>query len=153
MTDVKGEVPGTGGGIPAIPPPTPGYWPGIGDETRADLTSMDVAAGRLKAEVQERLAPAADRAAEAMYILPPTPHDAFAELLAFQESQFAAQEVALRNVQTYVQGAWAFGVAVEQISKQYADADAFATARLRDVESAFNRLGVQVQSYDPKGLL
>lgn len=112
---------------------------------------MEDFAKKLLAYVDDHYAPSADTLANRMLSgLPPTDSQ-FGELSAFVTVLASAQDTCQQNIYNFANGTHGFAKAAEQVSAQYRGSDAFAHARLSDVESALVTAGLLPPSATPPG--
>jgi hypothetical protein len=106
----------------------------------ADIAAMEEFAAGLKADLEQNYVPHANQVAENMLAELPTGGD-FYELFQFLYAHRQVQDATFRNVTGYVAGTNRFATSAEQISAKYRGADAFAKAKLSDVQAAFEGNG------------
>lgn len=102
----------------------------------ADIAAMEEYARRLAADVQDNYVPHMAGVTEAMLTELPPPAATFGELVEFMTEHQAAQDTTQTNVYNFANGTNRFATAAQEISAEYHGADAFAQARVRDVETA-----------------
>lgn len=102
----------------------------------ADIAAMEEYARRLAADVQDNYVPHMAGVTEAMLTELPPPAATFPELVEFMTEHQAAQDTTQTNVYNFANGTNRFATAAQEISAEYQGADAFAQARVRDVETA-----------------
>lgn len=102
----------------------------------ADIAAMEEYARRLAADVQDNYVPHMAGVTEAMLTELPPPAATFGELVEFMTEHQAAQDTTQTNVYNFANGTNRFATAAQEISAEYQGADAFAQARVRDVETA-----------------
>lgn len=105
----------------------------------ADIRAMETFAKRLQAEVQDNYAPHLTGVTDAMLTELPPPSATFPELVDFMTAHHAAQGVTQENVFNFANGTNHFAVAAQTISAEYRGSDAFAHARVKDVDKAFDQ--------------
>ncbi|MFI1991192.1 hypothetical protein [Actinoplanes sp. NPDC020271] len=108
----------------------------------ADITAMEDFARKLLADVDDQYAPFADTLANRMLAGLPAADHQFGELHAFTTVLASAQDTCQQNIYNFANGTHGFAKAAEQVSGLYRGADAFARARLSDVESALVTAGL-----------
>ena len=107
----------------------------------ADIAAMEEFAGKLAADVQENYVPRLPDVTSAMLTRMPAPAGTFVELTDFIAAHEAAQDTTQQNVYNFANGTYHFATAARQISADYRGADAFAEAKVRDVDQAFGSPG------------
>jgi len=112
----------------------------------ANIEAMEEFASRLAADVQKSYVPHMERVTKSMGVQLPEPVG-FPELHAFLTAHRSAQEVAQNNIYQFAGGTEHFATAATDISKKYRGADAFARAKVSDVDTAFTKIATQ--STDP----
>jgi hypothetical protein len=115
----------------------------------ADITAMEDFAKKLLADVDDHYAPFADTLANRMLSGLPPADSQFGELSAFVTVLASAQDTCQQNIYNFANGTHGFAKAAEQVSSQYQGSDAFARARLLDVEKALVKAGLLPQSAIP----
>ncbi len=115
----------------------------------ADITAMEDFARKLLAEVDDHYAPFADTLANRMLSGLPAAAPEFGELYAFTTVLASAQDTCQQNMYNFANGTHGFAKAAEQVSGLYRGSDAFARARLTDVESALVTAGLLPPSPSP----
>lgn len=108
----------------------------------ADITAMEQFAKKLQADVEDNYAPHLTTVTDAMMTELPHPPSEFAELSSFLTVHNDAQNVTQQNVYNFANGTQGFALAAADISKKYRGSDAFSHAKVSDVNTAFNRVGV-----------
>ncbi|GIE83690.1 hypothetical protein [Actinoplanes regularis] len=108
----------------------------------ADITAMEDFARNLLAYVDDHYAPHADNLANQLLTRLPAADGRFNELAAFVGVLEWAQDSCQQNIYNFANGAHGFAKAAEQVSGLYRGSDAFARARLADVESALVTAGL-----------
>ncbi|GAA2886041.1 hypothetical protein Acy02nite_42110 [Actinoplanes cyaneus] len=108
----------------------------------ADITAMEDFARKLLADVDDHYAPFADTLANRMLSGLPAADHQFGELYAFVTVLASAQDTCQQNIYNFANGTHGFAKAAEQVSGLYRGTDAFARARLADVESALITAGL-----------
>jgi hypothetical protein len=87
-----------------------------------------------------------ERVTESMSVQLPEPVG-FPELHDFLIAHRSAQEVAQNNIYQFAGGTELFATAATDISKKYRGSDAFAHAKVSDIDTAFTK--ISTQSADP----
>jgi hypothetical protein len=105
----------------------------------ADIAAMEQFATRLAADVQHNYVPHLAGVTDAMLTPLPPAATTFAELVDFLTTHQQAQDVTQQNVFNFANGTNHFAAAARSISQQYRGSDAFAHARVSDVDTAFDR--------------
>ncbi len=103
----------------------------------ADISKMEEFATKLDAEVRDNYVPHADYVWDYMGTELPAPAQEFAELADFLVEHNKVVVDATSYVHYYANATGGFADAAAKVSEQYRQSDAFAQARLRDVEAAF----------------
>ena len=111
-------------------------------QIEADIEAMEKFAAQLSASVTDSYAPHMSTVSTAMMTQLPGPAQEFVELRSFLLVHREAQDVSHQNVYNYANGTQGFASAAQDVSKKYAGADAFAQAKVGDVEKALDRFGV-----------
>jgi hypothetical protein len=111
-------------------------------DIEADITAMEKFATQLSANVKDSYAPHLSTVTTAMSTQLPSPPGEFMELVSFLTVHYEAQDVAHQNVYNYANGTQRFATAAEDISKTYDGSDAFANAKVSDVDKAFDKVGI-----------
>ncbi|GIF10871.1 hypothetical protein [Actinoplanes teichomyceticus] len=122
-----------------------------GGQIAADITAMEEFAARLLADVARDYAPHADTLANRMLARLPAADAGFGELVTFVNALESAQETCQQNIYNFANGTHGFAKAAEQVSQQYTGTDAFARARLGDIESALVTAGLLPPTPRPSG--
>jgi len=127
------------------------YGGGFGD-IAADIQAMEEFAAKLSAEVRDNYLTHLPQVTEAMLTRLPSPMEGFDELLRFMRAHRDAQDATQENVYNYGSGTHGIANAARTISQQYRGADAFARARVADVNRAFDQTAtVEPAGNDPTG--
>ncbi|WBB77491.1 hypothetical protein O7606_14470 [Micromonospora sp. WMMD882] len=113
----------------------PSWLRGYGD-IEADIRQMREFANKLEAEVRKNYAPHLSYIADDMSVPIPPPCAAFGELVDFLRAHQDIQQRSTNEVYHLANHTGGLATAAGAISEQYADADAFARARVSDVERA-----------------
>ena len=108
----------------------------------ADIAAMETFAAKLSASVRNSYAPHLSGVTGAMSTRLPPPPSEFVELLTFLFAHNEAQNVTHQNVYNYANGTQGFATAAADISKDYGGSDAFARAKVADVQEAFRKVGI-----------
>ncbi|SNT18402.1 hypothetical protein SAMN05421812_103592 [Asanoa hainanensis] len=104
----------------------------------ADIGRMEEFAAKLDAEVRDNFAPHVARIYDDMSVDLPNAHDDFPELGSFLDAHRASALDTADLIYFYREATGAFATAAGTVSAQYRNADAFATARVSDVNKALN---------------
>jgi hypothetical protein len=104
----------------------------------ADISRMEDVAAKLDTEVRQNYAPHLPYIADDMRAVLPDPCDAFVELCTFLQTHWTSQQATSDLVHFFRDATGGLAIAADEISKQYRGVDAFASARVGDVERAFN---------------
>ncbi|MER7169361.1 hypothetical protein ABT336_25300 [Micromonospora sp. NPDC000207] len=114
----------------------PASWMSSYGAIEADIRRMREFADKLDAEVRRNYTPHLSYIADDMQVPVPNPADAFLELVSFLQAHHETQQAATNMV-------WAVGghtgrlaEAAGRVADRYREADAFAAARVTDVEGA-----------------
>jgi hypothetical protein len=117
-------------------------------QIEADIQAMEQFATKLSANVKDNYAPHLSTVTEAMSTrLPPAPSE-FVELTTFLFVHNEAQNIAHQNVYNYANGTQGFATAAKDISKTYSGSDAFAHAKVKDVDRALDSVGIPTDPTD-----
>lgn len=111
----------------------------------ADVSQMEEFAAKLAAEVQHNYATHLPYVSESMTTPLPRVSGNFPELLDFMLTHRRAQDTTQTNVYNFRDGTGSFATAAQKISDNYRGSDAFAQARVSDVDRA---LGVPAPRTD-----
>jgi hypothetical protein len=111
-------------------------------QIEADIRAMENFALKLAANVHDNYAPHLSTVTTAMSTRIPEPPPEFAELWSFLFTHNEVQNVSHQNVYNFANGTQGFATAAEDISKKYSGSDAFAHARVSDVDTALDRVGL-----------
>ena len=106
----------------------------------ADIAAMQEFATRLAADVRSNYAPHLTDVSDAMLTRLPVPDARFTELVSFIDAHRVAQGRTQQNVYNYANGTDNMARVAHEVSEQYRGADAFASARVADVQSAFDKV-------------
>ena len=117
-------------------------------QIEADIQAMETFALKLAANVSDNYAPHLSTVTTAMSTRLPVPPPEFFELWSFLSTHNEIQNVAHQNVYNYANGTQGFATAAEDISKKYRGTDAFAHAKVRDVDTALDRVGIPAAQGD-----
>ncbi|HWS33603.1 MAG TPA: hypothetical protein VN408_12775 [Actinoplanes sp.] len=99
----------------------------------ADIQAMKEYAAKLQSSVEGSYAPHAQTVSETMMSpLPPAPN--FPELHLFLNAHDQVQLATQENVYGYIDNTYKFATAAEQIGDKYGGSDAFAQAKVTDVQ-------------------
>ena len=102
----------------------------------ADIRQMSEFADRLQAEVERNYAPHLPYIADDMTAVVPNPCDAFVELVQFLHAHWETQQATANMVHDLGGATGHLASAAARIASGYQGADAFAAARVADVEAA-----------------
>jgi hypothetical protein len=108
----------------------------------ADIAAMQEFAAKLAADVQNNYAPHLRGVTDAMMTQLPIADPSFHELASFLEAHRAAQDVTHQNVYYYASGTDNLATVAHGVSELYRGSDAFARARVDDVEAEFRKLSI-----------
>lgn len=120
-------------------------------QIEADIQAMEQFATKLSANVKDNYAPHLSTVTTAMSTRLPDPPAEFIELTTFLFAHNEAQNVAHQNVYNYANGTQGFATAAEHISKEYSGTDAFAHAKVTDVDKALDNVGVPTDNSGTEG--
>src|SRR4051794_3544180 len=99
----------------------------------ADINAMQEYAKKLAADVQDNFTPHYNGMAAAMMTTLPEPDANFYELSSFIKSHRNVQDLTQTNVYAFKQGTQNLAAAVDVVSKEYQGSDAFAHAKVSDI--------------------
>ncbi|GAA1588156.1 hypothetical protein [Actinoplanes couchii] len=106
----------------------------------ADIQAMKEFAAKLTSSVEGSYAPHAQTVSDTMMTaLPAAPN--FPELHLFLNAHDQVQLATQRNVYGYIDNTYRFATAAEQISDKYEGSDAFARAKVTDVQQYLGATG------------
>jgi hypothetical protein len=105
----------------------------------ADIAAMEQFATKLAADVQNNYVPHLAGVTDAMLTRLPPAATTFPELVDFLTTHRQAQDVTQQNVFNFANGTNHFATAARSIGREYRGADAFARARVSDVDQAFDK--------------
>ncbi|MFC7548257.1 hypothetical protein [Plantactinospora sp. GCM10030261] len=108
----------------------------------ADIREMTQLAAALDNEVRQNYQPHLAVIDDDVAVDIPAPSADFPELCAFLDEHRVAQVNTTNNAYAFRDATGGFALAASEISQRYAGTDAFAAARVRDVESALDRTAV-----------
>ncbi|MBW4704840.1 MULTISPECIES: hypothetical protein [unclassified Micromonospora] len=120
----------------------PASWLGNYGGIEADIRQMREFADQLQAEVERNYTPHLRYIADDMTAAVPNPCDAFIELVHFLQAHWETQQATSDLVHGLAGATGRLATAANRIATDYQGADAFANARLTDVERALH--GAQV---------
>jgi hypothetical protein len=106
----------------------------------ADLTAMEEYAKKLTADVQANYASHLNGVSTAMLTRLPVPDSNFYELCSFMTAHHSVQDETQKNVYAYANGTNALALIAQDIGAKYRGTDAFAHARVADVQKAASDL-------------
>jgi len=104
----------------------------------ADIQRMEEFAAKLRAEVMDNYAPHLEYIAQDMTVPVPQPNAGFAELVGFLTAHHDAQVKVTETIFFHRDETGGFANAASKISQNYSASDAFAQARISDVERALD---------------
>lgn len=107
----------------------------------ADVTAMEEFAKRLAGDVEKSYVPHMERVTNSMSVSLPEPQG-FPELTSFLTVHRDAQIATQTNIYNFANGTNHFALAAQDISKKYQGSDAFAHAKVSDVEVSFEKAAV-----------
>jgi hypothetical protein len=102
----------------------------------------------LSANVADNYAPHLTTVTDGMSTKLPDPPSEFIELYTFLFVHRDAMDVTHQNVYNYANGTNDFASAAQDISNTYRGSDAFSHAKVRDVDKAFDQVGIPAQQPD-----
>lgn len=108
-------------------------------DLEVDLARMEDLAAQMDAEVRQNYIPHLDLVNSDVTTELPSPNANFAELCGFLTSHREVQESVLYLLHQFRDATGGLAYTAAEISKRYGDADAFARARLTDVERALDQ--------------
>jgi hypothetical protein len=111
-------------------------------QIEADIAAMADFARQLRAEVEINYAPHASRVTDELTTPLPCPPAPFTELVELLTVHRAAEQDTANIVYYYTDKTGGLADAAAEISRQYRNTDAFAAARVGDVETALRTHGV-----------
>jgi hypothetical protein len=103
----------------------------------ADVAAMEAFAASLDREVRDSYEPHLQLVTTSMMTQLPGAPDAFPELKSFLADHHKAQTATFSNTFNFRDGTGHFADAAKDISERYRGADAFAHAKVKDVNRAF----------------
>ncbi len=106
-------------------------------QVNADITAMEQFAAKLHNDVANNYDPHAAVVVPLMTTATSAPVE-YSELYSFLFVHREAQMSAANNIYYFSSGTSKFAEAAQQVSKDYRGSDAFAHAKVSDVEDAFN---------------
>lgn len=114
--------------------------PLIGSDSsiEADIRAMEEFAATLANEVQTGYDPHLQQVIPAMLTQLPEGSGDFPELRSFLELHHEVQQQTFSNTFNFRDGTNHFAVVAQSISEEYASSDAFARAKVRDVNEGFD---------------
>jgi hypothetical protein len=107
-------------------------------DINADIAAMEEFAKKLQTDVESNYVPHLASVSDRMLTELPPPATTFPELVDFMHEQLRVQDATHINVYNFANGTNTFATAAQEISKEYAGSDAFAQARVGDVDNAFH---------------
>jgi hypothetical protein len=117
-------------------------------QIEADIQAMEHFAQKLSANVADNYAPHLSTVTDQMSTKLPDPPSEFIELYTFLFVHHDAMDVTHQNVYNYANGTTGFATAAKDISDTYRGSDAFSHAKVRDVDKAFDQVGIPAQQID-----
>ncbi len=111
-------------------------------QIEADIQAMEQFAAKLSENVKGSYAPHLASVTDAMSTRLPNPPGEFVELASFLVAHSEAQDVTHQNVYNYANGTQGLATAAAEVSKKYSGADAFAHAKVSDVNQALEKVGL-----------
>jgi hypothetical protein len=124
-------------GIPEEDRP-PAWLRDYGD-IEADISKMEEFAANLDSEVRENYAPHLSYLRDDVTVKIPEPAAEFPELVSFLQTHQAIQQDSTNVVFHYRDATGGFAQAAKEVSANYGQADAFAVARVNEVQSALDK--------------
>ena len=115
----------------------------------ADISKMEDFADKVAAEVRHNYGPHAESLYEDMTAEIPSPYAAFAELSEFLVAHNKIEQDTATLVHDYQNATNGFASAADTISQKYRNADAFAAARVSDVNNALQEAYSQQPTTNP----
>jgi hypothetical protein len=106
----------------------------------ADINAMEEYATKLAADVQDNYAPHLTGVSEAMLTPLPVPNGDFYELCWFLTVHQSVQDETQKNVYAYANGTNNLALVAKDIGTKYRTTDAFAHAKVSDVQNAMIHL-------------
>ncbi|SCF33158.1 hypothetical protein GA0070216_11010 [Micromonospora matsumotoense] len=116
----------------------PASWLGNYGGIEADIRQMREFADHLQAEVERNYTPHLRYIADDMTTAVPNPCDAFIELVHFLQAHWETQQATSDLVHGLAGATGRLATAANRIATDYQGADAFANARVTDVERALH---------------
>ena len=107
----------------------------------ADIAAMEEFATKLAADLQINYVPHMTGVTDAMLTELPQPAGDFTELVTFLQTHQMAQDTTQGNVYNFANGTNQLAFVARSVSEEYRGVDAFAHARVRDVDAAFDQAG------------
>jgi hypothetical protein len=107
----------------------------------ANIHAMEQFAAKLTADVQANYTPHMSTVSSSMTAKLPDPPSEFIELLTFLFAHREAQDMTHQNVYRFRDGTQNLATAATNISDEYRGSDAFAHAKVSDVEKQFGEAG------------
>lgn len=108
-------------------------------DIEADISKMEEFAANLDAEVRQNYAPHLTYLTEDVTVEVPKPAATFPELVSFQQTHQVIQQDSTNVVFHYRDATGGFAQAAKEVSEEYGNADAFAVARVKDVQTALDK--------------
>jgi hypothetical protein len=129
----------------------PGWPPEHGAGIRAEIARLDEFAAALDADVRDHYLPEMLRLHQDMSAELPRPLGSFPELTSFLQAHQATAQDTSDVVYTVADATGGFAYAARRVSERYAETDAFAAARVADVEAALDETKAARPPRDPAG--
>jgi hypothetical protein len=122
--------------------------PLIGSESsiETDIRAMEEFAATLANEVQNGYDPQLQKVIPAMLTKLPRANSDFPELESFLQAHHEVQQQTFSNTFNFRDGTHHFAVVAQSISEEYASSDAFAQAKVRDVNDGFEAVSNPLRS-------
>ena len=115
----------------------PPSWIDSFDSIETDIQAMEEFAATLANEVESGYAPHLEQITAAMMTRLPKGNDSFPEFQNFLQYHLEVQQQTYSNAFNFRAGTHHFAAAAQTISDEYRDSDAYAHAKVRDVDKAF----------------
>ncbi|PZG20986.1 hypothetical protein C1I95_08505 [Micromonospora craterilacus] len=127
----------------------PASWLRGDGSVEADIRQMREFADKLRAEVESNYTPHLSYIANDMLTQVSNPADAFIELVQFMRTHWETQQAATNAVWGLGHTTGHLAAAAKEVADRYGDADAFAAARVTDVQQALGRIGAPIAQPEP----
>jgi hypothetical protein len=115
----------------------PASWIDNFGSIETDIQAMEEFAATLAKEVETGYAPHLEKVTAAMLTKLPKASENFPELQSFLQHHLEVQQQTYSNTFNFRAGTHHFATAAQQISDEYRGSDAYAHAKVRDVDKAF----------------